>query len=70
MPAELMLNRNLVQMVHYDHSLVVYGTPVSEREEYRQLAESLCNFVLSPWLYCDSRVHLVLYWDAPSSMGV
>lgn len=56
MPAELMLGGNLVQMAHYDHYLLVYGTPVSEREEYRQLAEALCNycFVPSPWLYREA----------------
>lgn len=72
MPAELMVDGNLVQMAHYDHYLVVYDTPLSEREEYRQLAEFLCNycFVPSPWLYCKARLHLVLYWDARSSVGV
>lgn len=56
MPAELMQDGNLVQMAHYDHYLVVYETPVSEREEYRQLAESLCNycFVPSPQLCCEA----------------
>lgn len=56
MPAELMRDGNLVQMAHYDHYLVVYETPVSESEEYRQLAGSVCNycFVQSPWLYWEA----------------
>lgn len=56
MPAELVLDGSVVQVAHYDHYLVVYETPVSEREEYRQLAESLCNywFVPPPWFYCEA----------------